>query len=159
MEIPEIKQYNIRVYGILINKKNEVLLTDEFFHGVHMTKFPGGGMNFGEGPADCLLREALEEFGQEVEIISHVYTTHFFQRSLFFPDQQLISIYYRIKFRETPRIKISTGPSPEMKDGDFSFRWASVETLTPEDLTLPVDKHVAGLLKNSLRLPDEHAAL
>jgi len=152
MELQELKHYNIRVYGIFINENNEVLLTDEFFHGMKMTKFPGGGMNFGEGPADCILREAQEELGQEVEIMEHFYTTHFFQRSLFFPDQQLISIYYRIKFKEPLRLKISGKPfdfSP-MADGAFSFRWAFIDKLKEEDLTLPVDKYVLKLLKQKI---------
>ncbi len=36
--------FNIRVYALLINEKNEVLITDEFRFGKEMTKFPGGGL-------------------------------------------------------------------------------------------------------------------
>ncbi|NJK86737.1 MAG: NUDIX domain-containing protein [Bacteroidales bacterium] len=74
----KIFQYNVRVYGIILNN-NAVLLTDEFRHNLRMTKFPGGGLQFGEGPVECIMREAVEEFGQEVEVIEHFYTTHFFQ--------------------------------------------------------------------------------
>ena len=70
-----IKHFNIRVYGIIINKRNEVLLSDEYLMDMKMTKFPGGGLRFGEGTIDCIRREAMEEFGQEIEIISHYYTT------------------------------------------------------------------------------------
>jgi ADP-ribose pyrophosphatase YjhB (NUDIX family) len=99
-----IKHFNIRVYGLVISDTGEVLLTDEFQLGQKMTKFPGGGLRFGEGPADCMLREALEEFGQEVEIVEHFYTTDFYQRSFFFPDHQLISIYYIIRFKMPVRV-------------------------------------------------------
>jgi ADP-ribose pyrophosphatase YjhB (NUDIX family) len=107
MELPALKHFNIRVYGLLINEKMQILLTDEYMLNRKMTKFPGGGMHFGEGPEDCLKREAREEFGQEIEIIGHFYTTGFFQRALFYEDHQLISIYYRIRFFDPPRFKIS----------------------------------------------------
>jgi len=152
-ELPEIKKFNIRVYGILINENNGILLSDEIFKGVMMTKFPGGGMDPGEGPEECLLREGQEEFGQEIVIIDHFYTTHFFQRSLFYPDQQVISIYYLIKFRGPAKIKISEKPF-DFKgeaDGTFSFRWAQLEKLSEDDITLPVDKYVVTLLKEKFK--------
>ena len=53
--------FNIRVYGILINDKKQVLVSDEFIRGSYYTKFPGGGLEFGEGTRDCLKREFKEE--------------------------------------------------------------------------------------------------
>ncbi|MFN5439619.1 MAG: NUDIX hydrolase, partial [Bacteroidota bacterium] len=41
--------FNIRVYGILISDDNQVLVSDEFIRGNYYTKFPGGGLEFGEG--------------------------------------------------------------------------------------------------------------
>ena len=35
---------------------------------MYVTKFPGGGMEFGEGTIDCIKRECMEEFGEEVEV-------------------------------------------------------------------------------------------
>jgi 8-oxo-dGTP diphosphatase len=149
LELPEIKHFNIRVYGLIMNDKTQVLLTDEYALDQKMTKFPGGGMQFGEGPVDCLKREAMEEFGQEIEIIGHFYTTHFFQRALYFEDHQLISIYYKIKFKEKPRFKISSMPFdfPDMVNGSQSFRWADITSLNEEDLSFPIDRYVLGLLK------------
>ena len=100
MELPEIKHFSLRVYALIINDKAQVLLSDEYLFNQKMTKFPGGGMHFGEGTIDCILREAIEEFGQEIEVTEHFYTTHFFQRALFYSDHQLISIYYRGRFRD-----------------------------------------------------------
>ncbi len=139
----------IRVYGLIINEKQQVLLSDEFIMNQQMTKFPGGGMQFGEGPADCIRREALEEFGQEIEIIEHFYTTHFFQKAYFFDNHQLISIYYRIRFTEPIRFAISTKPFDfaEMKNGSQSFRWAGIQSLHEDEMTFPIDKYVVGLLK------------
>lgn len=149
METPEIRHFNIRVYGLIINERQEVLLTDEYLLDRKMTKFPGGGMHFGEGPEDCIRREAMEEFGQEVEVLGHFYTTHFFQRALFFEDHQLISIYYRIRFRDPIRFRISERPFdfPRMENGSQSFRWAQISNLVEADLSFPVDRYVLHLLQ------------
>ena len=149
MNVKEIKHFNIRVYGIVVNDKNEVLLTDEFQLNQPMTKFPGGGLVFGEGPVDCIRREAIEEFGQEIEIIKHFYTTDFFQRALFYADHQLISIYYLIKFKSPIKFKVSKKPFDfeKMENGNQSFRWKKISDLNVEDLSFPIDKHVAVLLK------------
>jgi 8-oxo-dGTP pyrophosphatase MutT (NUDIX family) len=145
-----IQHFNIRVYGLIVNEMKHVLLSDEYILDQQMTKFPGGGLHFGEGPADCIKREAMEEFGQEIEIVDHYYTTHFFQKALFYPDHQLISIYYRVRFPEPIRFKISDTPFdfPEMINGSQSFRWADIVTLQDEDLSFPVDRYVLGLLKD-----------
>ncbi len=149
MNLPEIKHFNLRVYALIIHDNAQVLLSDEFVLDRKMTKFPGGGMHFGEGPADCVRREALEEFGQEIEIIAHFYTTHFFQRALFYTDHQLISIYYRVQFIEPPRFRISGKPFdfPALINGSQSFRWAEILTLPETELSFPVDRFVLKLLK------------
>lgn len=145
----EINKFNIRVYGIYINESNEVLLADEYVLDTEMTKFPGGGMHFGEGPVDCLKREAIEELGQEIEIISHYYTTDYFQPTLYYKDMQLISIYYRMKFSGPIRFKISERPFdfPPGINGSISFRYIPLKDLNPEMLTFPVDKKVALMLQ------------
>jgi len=104
-------QFIIRVYGIILNEKNEVLLTDEFQLGMKMTKFPGGGLNYGEGTVDCLRREFREECNeQELKNIRHFYTTDFFQEALFYEHHQLISIYYLADLQMPLRVPISKKP-------------------------------------------------
>lgn len=144
-----IHYFNIRVYGLVIRDGEFVLLSDEFRMDRLMTKFPGGGLKFGEGPEDCIQREAREEFGQEVDIIDHFYTTGFFQKALFFENHQLISIYYRIAFKENIQFKISEKKFDFGKkiNGKQSFRWAFIDELQEEDLSFPVDQYVVKLLK------------
>jgi 8-oxo-dGTP diphosphatase len=114
-----------------------------------MTKFPGGGMNFGEGTLDCLRREAMEEFGQELNITGHFYTTDFFQKALFYDDHQLISIYYLAAFTREPLFRISDKPFDFSGDDDQqSFRWHPVRKLSAADLTFPIDQKVALMLKD-----------
>ncbi len=150
MNSPGIKHFNLRVYALIVND-GHILLSDEFVHNMKMTKFPGGGLYFGEGPVDCLKREAIEEFGQEIEILEHYYTTHFFQKALFYEDQQLISIYYLAAFPEAPRFRISEKPFDFLQPGNDcqSFRWARIAELMEKDLSFPVDRFVMNLLKTN----------
>ena len=143
------KRFVIRVYAVVINDRNQVLLSDEYNMNTYMTKFPGGGLEWGEGPVDCLKREALEEFGQSIEIIGHFYTSDFFQKAMFYEESQLLSIYYLAQFNEPIKFKISTKQFDfnEAVHGSQSFRWIGIQDLEPEELTFPVDRKVAQLLK------------
>ena len=142
----------IRVYALIINEKREVLLSDEYEVDTLMTKFPGGGLEFGEGTIDCLKREAIEEFGQSIDVLSHFYTTDFFQKALFYDDAQLITVYYKARFTEPIRFKISDKPFdfPEKVNGSQSFRWKAINELTIDDFTFPIDKRVAEMLKREV---------
>ena len=143
-------QFIIRVYAIIINERNEVLLSDEYMADTAMTKFPGGGLEFGEGALDCLKREAVEELDQEIEIVDHFYTTDYYQKALFYPDAQLISIYYTARFTEPIRFKLSQKPFdfPENTNGSQSLRWVDIAKLSVDDMTFPIDKLVANKIKN-----------
>ena len=121
-----------------------LLLCDEVVHGYKMTKFVGGGLEFGEGIIDCLKREFIEETEKRVEVLEHFYTTDFFQASAFNSEQQLISIYYKVKFLEEENYPISNEASFE---NDIQFRWIKLSDLTENDLTFPVDKVVLKKLK------------
>src|SRR5829696_4074619 len=103
-----MEQFNIRVYGILINKEKQVLVADEFIRDKYYTKFPGGGLEFGEGTRDCLKREFIEELDLKVEVLDHLYTTDFFQESAFRPGDQIISIYYLAKPLEEIKVRLSS---------------------------------------------------
>lgn len=140
----------IRVYGIIINDNNEVLLSDEYQLGIKMTKFPGGGLEFGEGTIDGLKREFKEECsGQEIKNMVHFYTTDFFQKALFHENKQLLSIYYTAKLVLPVKFQISKKPFDfqEDKNGNQSFRWVKINSLNEVEITFPIDKFVAGKLK------------
>jgi 8-oxo-dGTP diphosphatase len=140
----------IRVYGIILNENQEVLLSDEFQLGMKMTKFTGGGLEFGEGTIDGLKREFREECnGQELLNINHFYTTDFFQKALFYDNKQLLSIYYTAEFVKPIRFNISGKPFDfqEYKNGNQSFRWVKIKNLNEDEITFPIDKFVAGKLK------------
>ena len=99
---------SLRVYGILINDMNQVLVSDEYIRGNYYTKFPGGGLEFGEGTRDCLKREFMEEMHLRVETGDHIYTTDFFQMSAFNSEHQIVSVYYHVRALEPITCPIRT---------------------------------------------------
>ena len=148
---------NIRVYGILINKARQVLVSDELVRGMQITKFPGGGLEPGEGTRDCLRREFMEEMNLETEIGQHIYTTDFYQQSVFNPDHQIISIYYYVSASAPITVAIRTKlfdfDEQQMKAYEATgetetFRFVNWEDFSDASVTLPIDKLVAKIVKD-----------
>jgi len=151
-----MQRFNIRVYGILINEKKQVLVSDEFIRGNYYTKFPGGGLEFGEGTRDCLRREFLEEMNLKVKVGEHLYTTDYFQMSAFNPDHQIISIYYMVNPLEQISVRLSTTAfdfdehqmaAYNLHNETESFRFIEWNDLTENSVTLPIDKIVVRMVK------------
>lgn len=145
--------FNVRVYGILINEKKQVLVVDEFIRGEYYTKFPGGGLEIGEGTRDCLKREFREEMDLEVEIGEHFYTTDFYQVSAFNPSHQIISIYYLVNPTEDldvplqNEIEFDQNKSHENKEEIEGFRFVEWHKFSEDSVTLPIDKVAVKLIK------------
>ena len=134
--------FNVRVYGILINDNNELLLSYEFIKGNYYTKFPGGGLEIGEGTRDCLKREFKEEMNISIEVGEHFYTTDFYQKSAFGPNDQIISIYYFVSTKD----KIDLGKINSEKNKTENFRFVDLQKFSVNDVNLPIDKVVARLM-------------
>jgi 8-oxo-dGTP diphosphatase len=148
--------FNLRVYGILVNEAKQVLVSDEYIRGTYITKFPGGGLDFGEGTRDCLRREFMEEMNLDVSIGDHIYTTDYFQMSAFNTSHQIISIYYFAHALAPITVPLRTVPFDfdesqlaiyEEKGEIETFRFVDREAFSDATVTLPIDKIVAGLLK------------
>ena len=146
----------VRVYGILINENKQLLVSDELIRGGYYTKFPGGGLEFGEGTRDCLKREFIEELDLKVEVLDHLYTTDFFQESAFRHGDQILSIYYLVKPLEEIKARISSLTFDfdekqilqyEEKQEVETFRFIDWEDVSEETVTLPIDKVVVKLIK------------
>lgn len=138
--------FNVRVYGLLINAENEVLLSDEFEYNRRFTKFPGGGLEFGEGLIDGLKREFLEECNAEIDIINHFYTTDFYEKSSF-NDSQILSVYYLVKEIKPLQLNFKTKLFDFDENIKQSFRWVNINKLTEQDVTFKTDQTVVSLLK------------
>jgi ADP-ribose pyrophosphatase YjhB (NUDIX family) len=160
--------FNLRVYGVLLGSNNEVLVSDELIRGGYYTKFPGGGLELGEGTRDCLKREFKEEMDLDVAVGDHLYTTDFFQMSAFNPDQQIISIYYWVTALEPIKAPLRQKPfdfdEREMKiyaekKETETFRFIDAAAFNEDSVTLPIDKVVAELIRQRLHLPTPHPSI
>ena len=142
-----MKSFNVRVYGLLINSNNELLLSDERRGGVSFTKFPGGGLEFGEGVTDALIREFSEELAIDVTVEDFFYVNDFFQVSAFNENHQLLSFYYFVKYNKCEEIGQETYQFPLLDDGEKQ-RWVSINELSEDDFTFPIDQVVIEKLKS-----------
>jgi 8-oxo-dGTP diphosphatase len=160
-----MQSISVRVYGILVNENRQVLVSDEFIRGNSYTKFPGGGLEVGEGTRDCLKREFMEEMNLKVETGAHIYTTDIYQRSAFNTAHQILSIYYFATALEPITVPLRTTPFDfdeqqlrlyESTQQIETFRFIDWDNFTADSVTLPLDKIVASIVKQqSLTLPHE----
>lgn len=148
--------FSIRVYGLLVDDQKRVLVSDEYIRGMYITKFPGGGLEFGEGTRDCLAREFMEEMNLRVRVDGHLYTTDFFQMSAFNKEYQIISIYYYVTALDPIRAPLRDEPfqfdEREMEmyrnTGETeTFRFVPWEAFGEGSVTLPIDKIVAEIVR------------
>lgn len=130
------KRFNVRVYGLWLHN-GQVLVNEELIRGRKVIKFPGGGLDWGEGTIDCLKREWMEELNLEIEVLSHFYTTDFFQHSAF-DDSQVISIYYLIS-ADTNQPIVNNIPEERTY-------WMPLSHITEDTFTLPIDKIIGSIL-------------
>lgn len=142
--------FNVRVYGLWVNANQEILLSDERIGDFEFTKFPGGGLEYGEGLLDGLKREWHEETGLHIKVFSHFYTTDFFQESVWHPGQQIISVYYRVEPITPWKLELQETPKAYSHQGheECLFRFMPLQDLQEHDLTLPIDKIVVQLLQS-----------
>ena len=145
--------FNVRVYGILLDEHQRLLVSDEFIRGNYITKLPGGGLEIGEGTRDGLAREFMEEAGIEVHVGDHFYTTDFFQISAFNHKDQIISIYYLVYTADTTIVKTKEKAfdflPEEVADANGTaehLRWIPFDTLSENTMTLPIDKVAIKML-------------
>ncbi len=141
--------FTLRVYGLLQNENNDVLVSDEYIRGNYYTKFCGGGMELGEGTIDCLIREFREEMNLQVEVLRHIYTTDIYQQSAFNKSHQIVSIYYEVKAKGEISVPLRTKPF-DFDEGQLkiyeqtqqieTFRFIPWKDFNEESVSLPLDK-------------------
>lgn len=140
-------QFTIRVYGLLI-VDDLILISNEQIKDFRFTKFPGGGLEFGEGVADCLVREFKEETGLDITVDNHFYTSDFYQQSAFNKQDQLIAIYYLVSAANLGVLNlekqiINTGRYVE----NIQLKWMKLSEINEAVFTFPIDKLIAQKLK------------
>ena len=138
----EIKSFNLRVYALIIEQEY-ILVSRELIMGKYLCKFPGGGLERGEGLIEGLQREIMEEMNQTLKEIEHFYTTDFFQQSQFDSKDQIIAIYYKAKLTS----KIHNKLKVPIKDFPV-FEWKKIIDFSEKNLHFPTDKFVFKLIKS-----------
>ncbi|MEM9051076.1 MAG: NUDIX domain-containing protein [Bacteroidota bacterium] len=133
--------FNVRVYGLLVFK-DHLLISHEKLGEFSFTKLPGGGLEFGEGPKDCIIREFREETGLNVEVVRHFYTTDFFVASAFDKTHQVISIYFLVKAEGLD----SLAPINSLEANQV-FEWINIGDLGQEVFSFPIDKSLVDDIK------------
>lgn len=138
--------FNVRAYGILITPEREVLISDERVGSVKFTKFPGGGLERGEGLIDALKREYIEECNLAIECIQHIYTTDFYEKSSF-NESQILSVYYQIALANSGQLrqllKITTegySHSEVDREKEERFRLVPIDQISEDTFTFKTDK-------------------
>jgi ADP-ribose pyrophosphatase YjhB (NUDIX family) len=136
------KRFNIRVYGIWLNE-GRILINEELIRGSKVIKLPGGGLEWGEGIRECLIREWKEELNIDIEVHDHFYTTDFFQHSAF-DDSQVISIYYWVSSLKVPEKIIN------YMENERTY-WVDASSIRSASFTLPIDQVVGEMIENYLK--------
>ena len=135
------KPFNVRVYALL-EHEGKLMMIHEPFQNQLIYKFPGGGLEFGEGTRECLVREFKEELNLEVEVGEHFYTQDFFIQNAFDPSEQILMIYYLAKTTNVALEKL------KIIDQDIKeVMWLNPAELAAEQMTLATDKIVIELYK------------
>jgi 8-oxo-dGTP diphosphatase len=159
--VETINRFNLRVYGICIENEH-LLLSDEIRMDHHMTKLPGGGLEFGEGLEACLKREWQEELEVEIAVGEIFFVNPFLLTSAFNPRDQVLCFYYPVRMLHQPRALFSEQAHDfqREKPGDQQvFRWAALAKLKPEDFTFPTDRTLLPRIQNAWKNRNSHPNL
>lgn len=138
------KPFNVRIYGLLIHN-HRLMILEEPFMGEIVKKFPGGGLEFGEGTRDCLKREFKEELNLDIRVGEHFYTQDFFLQSGLDPKEQILMIYYRVELTDISQLHVEEAAIKELI-------WIDLDMLSEDDLSLPTDKIVTRMLLNKIEI-------
>lgn len=150
-----INRLNVRVYFFLLDDaSSHVLVSDEIIQKEWYTKFPGGGLEFGEGTLDAAMREAMEELGQAIEVTDHLYTTDFFIQSAFRESDQIMSIYYLTKLKEPQRFSSANSKFDflQFEKNEERFRWVEIGQLANEEFQFPTDRKAVDVFLKRIGL-------
>jgi ADP-ribose pyrophosphatase YjhB (NUDIX family) len=138
------KRFNIRVYGIVVYK-GKILLSHENYRNHEFTKFPGGGLEWGESTHECLVREFKEELKIDVEPGFLFHVTETFQQSKFFPDDQVLGIYFLVNSNGFDKIIVGKRISINPEKGE-TFEWVPLDDFKVDGLTFATDREAAAKL-------------
>ena len=139
---------NVRVYMVLTSTNDqgqeEVLVSYERLPMGGVMKFPGGGLEWGEGPTACLRREALEELGQPVVVGDLVHVSRRAHVSSFDANHQVLAVHYEaalegeVAFVDDGELEDVFGKRVPMMHQRLG--WRLVSELKPEEFHFASDR-------------------
>ena len=137
-----MKRYTHRIYGFLQRPTGEVLVALERFKGRPLIKFPGGGLEWGESHAECLIREFQEELNLDIHVGDCVFFNDFPVISAFDADVYVQAFFYRVKALEDTGLEaldvVDTWEVPQ-ENGE-QFMWVKPEDLDPARFTYAIEQ-------------------
>ena len=137
-----MKRYTHRIYGFLQRPTGEVLVALERFKGRPLIKFPGGGLEWGESHAECLIREFREELSLDIRVGDCVFFNDFPVISAFDSDVYVQAFFYRVKALEDKGLEaldvVDTWEVPQ-ENGE-QFMWVKPEDLDPARFTYAIEQ-------------------
>lgn len=140
----KLDAFTIRIYGVLV-ENNKLMRLKEPYWGEILYKLPGGGLEYGEGTLECLARELKEELNLELDTAELFYAQEDFIRSKFKTNEQLFTVYYKITCKNIADLQIIDKNIEEVN-------WIDLKDLSPDLMTLPVDKIVVEKLLKEIYL-------
>ena len=146
-------RFNLRVYALIINEFDEILLSDECRFGQFFSKFPGGGVEANEGIQAALHRELKEELNLEVPHAEFFYVNDFHQASAF-DNSSLVAFYYLIQLPKSI-LQLNDNYTIPFSEETEKQRWVPLNILRKEHLTFPIGQLV---LEKLLKLKFGHIA-
>ena len=143
-----VTRLNFRVYGLILNatRSHVIIAKERFPDGSVGQKFPGGGIDRGEGILEALWRECKEELGTSDRLVhlGHAFTTDFFVRSAFRSHEQIISIYHWLQSETNEHAWWDEKPEGLTQEGALiEMNWVDVTDVVSEVFRFPIDRHVA----------------
>ena len=143
-------RFNLRVYALIINEFEEILISDECRFGQFFSKFPGGGVENNEGIKEALFRELREELKLEISEATFFYFNEFHQASAF-DNSNLLAFYYLINIQKKQLELSSAQYSIPFEEEVEKQRWIALRNLHVSDLTFPIDRIVLEKLQKEFQ--------
>ena len=141
-----MEQRTLRVYGFLMNDSGQVLIAVERYKGIPMVKFPGGGVDWGEGHKDALIREFKEELDLTIKVKKNIYFNDFAQESAIDSKFQVQSFFYIVESQGPLNFNTCSSIEFPEKDGE-RFVWCNIEELDDDMFTFRIEKKAAIAFK------------
>lgn len=129
----------VRVYGILEDAQGHVLVSAERFRGKPLVKYPGGGVEWGEGIREALVREFQEELQLDVAVGELVFFNEFPVVSAFDPEVQVFSFFYHVSAVGPMAFETYSTVAVPDEEGERAV-WVSKAELAHVPFSFPIEQ-------------------